>query len=46
MYNKVKNDASDAYPYDAIVKVAEDKHKKPDHDMQMICYIKEEKNVD
>lgn len=46
VYNKVENDAGNAYLYDATAGTAGHKHDEPDHNMQMICYIEEKNNTD
>lgn len=48
LYNKVKNDTGDLYPYNAITnaKMVWMEYDKPGHSMQMIRYIGDEKNVE
>lgn len=46
MYNEIKNDTGDAYPYYATAEMVGYKYEKPNHNMQMICHIKREENAD
>lgn len=46
MYNKVGNDAGDAYPCDATAGTAGHEHEEPEYNMQMVRHIKDEENAD
>lgn len=47
MYNEVKNDAGDAYLYDATTdaETAREKYNKLDYNMQIVCHMEEEENA-
>lgn len=46
MYNEVENNARDVYPCNTIAaKTVGQKHDKPDYNMQMVCHIKENKDI-
>ena len=49
VYSEVENDAGDAgdaYPYDATAGTSGQEHDHPGYNMQMVCYIEEEKDAD
>lgn len=46
VYNEVKNEASNAYLYNAIAGTAKHEHDEPDYNMQISWPIDEENNAD